>query len=342
MPRGLGGIPFFNGKPYIGRGLFADGSSTAPSIAFQREPTLGFFRSATGTIAMNTSATLAWSGRTALRSQADGVLELLNNAGTGFTRLALGQLTSAFPAWKRQSANFEARLADDSAFCNVSGNDFIVPSTGQFQWSGRGSIVMSADGIHVLRDNASTGYTRLCFGAATNLFPALTRNSTLLSCRLGDSSDWAPFSCGAHTATQPTLGSTVSSLTTVATNDDPTENTSQGRATTTDATVTTLQTITIPASTTVNIVTRVVARRTGGAAGVAEDGAAYERVATVKNVAGTATLIGAVATPYTMEDQAGWDCTIDVTGATARVRVTGAINNNVTWHATTKTYAVSS
>ena len=29
-----------------------------------------------------------------------------------------------------------------------------------------------------------------------------------------------------------------------------------------------------------------------------------------------------------------WDATIDVTGATARVRVTGAASNNIVWHTT--------
>ena len=65
-------------------------------------------------------------------------------------------------------------------------------------------------------------------------------------------------------------------------------------------------------------------------------------VATVKNVAGTATLIGAVIALDTEEDQVLWDATIDVTGATARLRVTGAANNNVTWHMTARVYQVSS
>jgi hypothetical protein len=116
------------------------------------------------------------------------------------------------------------------------------------------------------------------------------------------------------------------------------ERTYQKRVLTTDATVTTLDTITIPATTTLTIEARVSARRTGGASGAAEDGATYIRIAAVKNVAGTATLIGTVDAPVTKEDQAGWDCTIDVTGATARIRVTGAASNNVSWFTTYRTY----
>lgn len=52
---------------------------------------------------------------------------------------------------------------------------------------------------------------------------------------------------------------------------DPSDISAVATVSTTNATVTTLQTLTIPASTTVHIETRVSARRTGGAAGVAED-----------------------------------------------------------------------
>lgn len=139
-----------------------------------------------------------------------------------------------------------------------------------------------------------------------------------------------------------TITSEVFRIESVATNDDVAERHFQARVATTDATVTTLATITIPATTTVHIRAEVVARRTGGTAGTAEDGAAYEIQAAVKNVAGTATIIGAVGAVFTAEDQAAWNATIDVSGATARIRVTGAANNSVSWHTTFKTYLVSS
>lgn len=142
---------------------------------------------------------------------------------------------------------------------------------------------------------------------------------------------------------QGTLGNAVQKLASVATNDDPVELVYQNRVATTDATVTTLHTFTIAASTTYYLEVVVVARRTGGASGAAEDGAVYKIRAGVKNVAGTATLIGGAPTvQYANEDQAAWVATIDVTGATARVRVTGAASNNVTWHMTARVYSVSS
>lgn len=146
----------------------------------------------------------------------------------------------------------------------------------------------------------------------------------------------------AHDVLQRTLGNAVIRLRSEATNDDPESEASHGRAATTDATVTTLHTTTIPASTTVHLLAHVTARRTGGVAGTAEDGAAYVVAAAIKNVAGTATIIGAVGAIFTAEDQAAWDATIDVTGATARVRVTGAVDNNVTWHAEVWARKVSS
>lgn len=111
---------------------------------------------------------------------------------------------------------------------------------------------------------------------------------------------------------------------------------SHKRVNTTDATVTTIDTITIPAATTVGLEVHVRARRTGGASGTAEDGAYYVRHLAYKNVAGTATIIGAAAATATIEDQAGWDVTFVVTTNTVAVRVTGAAGNEITWTSTVK------
>lgn len=101
---------------------------------------------------------------------------------------------------------------------------------------------------------------------------------------------------------------------------------------TTDATQTTLATIPITASSTYLIEARIVARRTGGSAGTADDGAVYVRRATYTTKSGTVTLMGSVQTIGTdTEDQAGWDATLDINSTNVRVRVTGATNNNVTW-----------
>ena len=138
-----------------------------------------------------------------------------------------------------------------------------------------------------------------------------------------------------------TAGDQVLVLHSEATADNPNYIVRQYRAATTDATVTTLGSITIAASNTYLIEARVVARRTGGASGTADDGAVYIRRAMVTTKGGTVT-INAVQDGLTQEDQAGWDCTLDVSGATIRIRVTGAASNNVTWHATTTIQNLSS
>ena len=104
---------------------------------------------------------------------------------------------------------------------------------------------------------------------------------------------------------------------------------------TTNATVTTAQTLNIPDNSITMVEAHIIGQRTGGSSGAAGDGAGYIRYATYKRTGGGApTLIGSVTDVYTAESQAGWDCSLDVSGNTVRVRVTGAANNNVTWNST--------
>ena len=49
----------------------------------------------------------------------DGIVTLYNNAQNGFGRVNFGGPTSSFPAWKRSTVNFQARLGDDSAYTDV-------------------------------------------------------------------------------------------------------------------------------------------------------------------------------------------------------------------------------
>lgn len=80
--------------------LRADGAWTAAVTGgFTVAPASGFIFLAQGSIV----------------SPADGVFELLNAAGTGFTRVQLGGTTASFPAIKRNSTAINLRLADDSA-----------------------------------------------------------------------------------------------------------------------------------------------------------------------------------------------------------------------------------
>jgi hypothetical protein len=110
----------------------------------------------------------------------------------------------------------------------------------------------------------------------------------------------------------------------------------QAQVTTTDATATTLQLVTVPTDSALLLKAIIVGRRTGGSAGASGDAAVYERTARFKNVAGTVTIQNPQS-DYTSEDQPLWNAVLDVSGTSARMRVTGAANNNITW---TVTYQV--
>lgn len=142
-----------------------------------------------------------------------------------------------------------------------------------------------------------------------------------------------------ETLTQATNDTTVHSKITTATNDDPTDNFRQGRIATTDATVTTINTVVTANDTSVLIECRVTARRTGGSAGTAGDVGGYVHRCNYKNIAAALTEI-ADTTDYAGESQAGWAVTCAPSGANILVQVTGATNNNVTWHSHCDIYSV--
>ncbi|HET6224672.1 MAG TPA: GDSL-type esterase/lipase family protein [Bacteroidia bacterium] len=147
----------------------------------------------------------------------------------------------------------------------------------------------------------------------------------------------ARFGIGTSVGVQPvaylharavTLGEEVYRYETTATNDDPYVEMVQGRIATTDATVTTARQVILTASKTLYATALVIARRTAGSAGATDDTAVYELKAVCK---GTATL-SVNTTTVVYEDQAGWDCVFDISGGALRIRVTGAVNNTITWH----------
>ncbi len=110
---------------------------------------------------------------------------------------------------------------------------------------------------------------------------------------------------------------------------------------TTDATVTTIDTVPIVADRTYFLESHIVARRTGGSGGTADDGAAYMLHGAFNTVSGTVGSVGSSTKTYTAEDQAGWDVTHVISGTNVLIRVTGAVNNNVSWHSITRVQWVS-
>jgi len=190
-------------------------------------------------------------------------------------------------------------------------------------------------------DLAVTEDIDLSSGKAYKIAGTEVLNATTLGSAVVASSLTSVGTLTSLSVTQATPGTVFTTFKTTATNDDPTQEFRQNRLATTDATVTTIETIAIPTTTTVMMKGFIVARRTGGGSGTAEDGASYEFASTYKNVAGTATIIGATEL-VVAEDQAGWTITFVVSSADILIRVTGAASNNISWHSHVYTYAISS
>lgn len=108
---------------------------------------------------------------------------------------------------------------------------------------------------------------------------------------------------------------------------------------TTDATVTAAIRVLVNEGRTVMLDACIVARRTGGTAGVAGDSAFYKLTGAYKNIGGTLTGIGS---PSLLggEDQAAWNVGFTSSAGYAIITIQGAVNNDVTWETTVSTYEV--
>ena len=69
----------------------------------------------TNSLALGAGSTLYWSGRSEIKSPADGVISFNDTGSTGAMILKIGGTTSSFPAIKRNATALNFRLADDSA-----------------------------------------------------------------------------------------------------------------------------------------------------------------------------------------------------------------------------------
>lgn len=69
---------------------------------------------------------VSFTGRSAFRSSADGIINLFNNAQTDFTRINFGGTTSSFPGLSRNGATIETKLADDSAYAAHTASIFNI------------------------------------------------------------------------------------------------------------------------------------------------------------------------------------------------------------------------
>jgi len=102
-----------------------------------------------------------------------------------------------------------------------------------------------------------------------------------------------------------------------------------GSVQTTNATVTTIITVPIPTSSTVNIMSNVTGLRSDNVIG-----AGYIRIGTYRNNAGTVSIIGGITATHTAENNASWNCTYVISGTNVLVSVIGMAATTINWAAT--------
>lgn len=113
------------------------------------------------------------------------------------------------------------------------------------------------------------------------------------------------------------------------------------RVETTDNAVTPLIRVEVPIGRTVMLDAKIVARRTGGAAGAEGDSAFYSLTGAYKNIGGVLTGIGAPILS-SGEDQTNWNVGFSNSSIFAVVTVAGETDNEITWEGTLSTYIVGS
>jgi hypothetical protein len=135
-----------------------------------------------------------------------------------------------------------------------------------------------------------------------------------------------------------TLGGPSLSITTG--DGGPSEAAYQNTVSTTDGTATTIHSVTCEATTSTGFAGYIVARRTGGVSGTAEDGAFYQVQFMAVNIAGVATIVSSSVTAIA-ESQLGWDVSLTASGGNVLLKCTGASGNNIVWNMTGRVYTAT-
>ena len=149
------------GNLSCGIGFFGNGSTSAPSMSFASEPTLGFYRPSAGIIrtdnvfytssAFYCSSIAAGSGNVALSAAVTGKL-LLVTGGTSGISLDLTTDGTLF-----------VKTRGDSNSATILANSFGLGASGSMYWTGHGILSSPADGQFLLTDaaNANGGILKM-------------------------------------------------------------------------------------------------------------------------------------------------------------------------------------
>ena len=310
------------------QGVYTSGTVTMPTLVPVEDKTLtitnldGFVFAGYSIDKATASGALTVTNAYALRTTDSTVA----NGATITTNygIYLNTLASGTTDWQIYSVSGNWRIGDDNSnIYQGTGNDVLINYTGTY-WDFDIAAATTA-----IRFNQSNFDTDFSVSGDTNddIFYIDAGNERV---GIGTNAPSARFNL-----LEGTLGNEALRVESTATGDDPNYKIFQNRVATTDATATTLHSVTLAADTTYLIEVRVVARRTGGSAGADGDSAGYKTSAVYKKVgAGIATIVGAATNELYVESQAGWDCGFLVSGNDVTVTVQGAVNNNVTWHGT--------
>lgn len=182
----------------------------------------------------------------------------------------------------------------------ATANYNVKTMSGDGTMAATGALTVTGIGGAAISGSASTDNTYLRFNG-TQWVPVLASSATALA-----------------SASQAGFMSTtfVEAVTKVANSMDASFG---GNAVTSDNTETTCGTYTVLTDVAAGVRCQIT-----GIESDESEGAYYERSLGARNAAGTVTQIGATAAIVTVEDNATWNVTLDVSGTTVRVRVTGA------------------
>jgi hypothetical protein len=100
-----------------------------------------------GSVTAGAAANFTFSGRSYISSPSDGIIRLLNNAGTDFTRLQFGGTTASFPALARSGTNLLVVDATGGSYTPILASNF---------WATGPAVTVSAGNVSYGATTATT------------------------------------------------------------------------------------------------------------------------------------------------------------------------------------------
>nr|QQV29724.1 putative T4-like proximal tail fiber protein [Kaumoebavirus] len=259
----------------------------------------------------------------------------------------LGVAPQAMSSITSGNDNIAVGFSAGGAITTGSNNAIYGSNAANALVGGSGNTIIGTSTVPALvsgSNNTALGYGVVMTNGISNSI-AIGANTTVTASNttvIGNASTTACTIFGTISFTQGTIGNNVLTLqSTAGVGDNPIEQVYQNKAQTTDATVTTLHTFAIPTSVTASMDITIVARRTGGSAGAAGDSAIFKLLAAYKNNAGTVTIVGGDVPEKRGAGDQAWDANLTISTTNVLVRVTGAVNNNISWVMTARYYALS-